>query len=192
VALVATAAAPSPAAGAGRSAKPCTTRGHTVVANQLVRVFRINRPRITTTLYHACDLRTRRARFIDRRVLELGGLHRLALGRGIVAYEDVICDERGGGCDGLIFRLDVRRNRRERVARMPVDAAKTSDLVVTRTGAIAWIRGVGSAGRHVGAVDANGERTLEESQGVEAGSLAVAGRRVYWTSAGEARSALLD
>jgi hypothetical protein len=70
------------------------------------------------------------------------------------------------------------------------------DVVPTRRGSLAWIEysyEEGTSGRSVHAFVAGRERTIDPGPDVEQGSLALAvdGRRVYWISAGQPRSATL-
>jgi hypothetical protein len=60
-----------------------------------------------------------------------------------------------------------------------------SGMVARPDGAFAYLDG------RVVAVDAEGERVLDEGPGIEGGSLALAGSIVYWTRQGEPRSARL-
>ena len=115
----------------------------------------------------------------------------VALSRWRVAWEDVICDGKAGTCSGTVLRYDARRRGTAFIADWDRQRPAT-DLVMTRTGAVAWIRRVGAAGTQVAAVDSNGERALETGTAIEPGSLAVAGRRISWMSGGEARTARLD
>jgi hypothetical protein len=171
--------------------RDCAARGQTVVANRFVRVFRINHPVVGSRVYHVCDLRRHRSRLLDRDD-DGDGLQRVALAGRRVAYEYAVCDDpESGGCEHGMYRSDIRRRRPALVTRVAADADMATDLVITRTGAMAWIVGVLATGRQLVA-DGAGVRTLETGDALEAGSLAVAGRRVYWTSGGEARSALLD
>jgi hypothetical protein len=143
-----------------------------------VRVFRLNRPVVASRLYYSCDLKRRRARFLDRTDDE-DGLHRIALAGRHLALESGFCD-RDGTCDMTFFHVDAVRHRFTRLGRGNLPSEY---LVAARTGAVAWI----SQGDVV-VSDARGLRQLDEG----AGALAVAGRRIYWTSGGEARTERLD
>jgi hypothetical protein len=171
--------------------KGCMNRGTTVVANRYLRVFYVSRPLDNIRSYYACNLRRNVRRGMTEDIMGDGRRPIVALARSRVAWEDVICDDKAGTCSGTVLRYDTRRRRTAFVADWDRQRPAT-DLVVTRTGAVAWIRAVGAAGTQVAAVDANGQRVFETSASVEPGSLAVAGRRIYWTSGGEAQTARLD
>lgn len=174
----------------------CRTRGTTITANASVRVFYTARGIAGEwKRYYACWVARRMTRFIGDQDGWEGGIEsKLALAGHTVAYEEIYCD-RDTGCDGEVRTFDVRDSGRDtghrRIARLdPMYPA--SDLVLTPRGTVAWIRP--GSGTHDVVVVGPGRpvlTTLDAGPGVEPGSLAIAGRRVYWTNSGSPRSAEL-
>lgn len=116
VAVAAIVAAP----GAGEAERPsrgtsvadCRTRGTTVVANRVVRIYRTGTEATGSLRYSACDTRRRRSRLLGRREFNSGVQPRLALSGSAVAFEDLVCDDRETGtCSGVLKVLDVPTGR---------------------------------------------------------------------------------
>jgi hypothetical protein len=78
-----------------------------------------------------------------------------------------------------------------------VSSDRIRQFVLSRRGRVAWIRETSgetvATSRRVEAFGPSGATTLDPGPGVDAGSLALtsAGRRLYWTNAGEPRSTQL-
>lgn len=70
-----------------------------------------------------------------------------------------------------------------------------TDLELTSQGALAWIAS-GAPNRddyfYVQKADGAGRAVLDEGPAIDPRSLAISGRRIYWTNAGEPRTAVLD
>ena len=101
-----------------------------------------------------------------------------------------------------LFVMDLRTHRRRALAvasfgEAPLEDELLGGFVVTRRGAVAWVRTMSSeTGPDSSRLEADrgaGAEVLDPGPNVENGSLAVtaSGRRLYWTSAGEPHAASL-
>jgi hypothetical protein len=98
-----------------------------------------------------------------------------------------------------VYRFDLRTGRDRKVTSFGEFAGQGSrlhELLLTRAGTVVWARerfGSEQDGRLVEKFGDGRESTLDPGPTVDAGSLAlsISGRRVYWTNAGEPRSARL-
>src|SRR3954447_4354671 len=166
----------SGSATAARSSGDCRTRGRTIVANEYVRVYARDNGSVAH-VYAACYLAQRRARALGRWDRGEGGVGpHFGLAGARVAYDYIECDDRTGTCGGHVDVISARTGGRRFAAQL--EAAPATDLVLAGNGAVGWIR-PGVNGPAVTKVDRDGITLLDE--GVEAGSLAVAGARIYWT-----------
>jgi hypothetical protein len=177
----------------------CRTRGRTVEANGQVRVF----VRVTeeggVRIYYACDLVRRKAHGLGMWERGQGGLslHFGLAGRRVV-YEDILCDDPTQSCNGNVVLMDVRSGRIRFVAQFPgpQEAPPATDLLLAPNGTVVWIRPDGARGANglfgppvVSKVGPDRQLiVLDPGPGVEAGSLANAGNRFYWTRGGVAQS----
>ena len=191
VGLALVVAAPADAA----KRRPCAIRGsETVEVTDRARLYVVRRPGVSA--YYACLYRSERR---IRLVAEEGhsAAHLRVSGRFLVYL--VVQDTSKVGTHEL-KRLDLRSGGRVTVAgfghtQEGIDALE--DLVLTRRGAVAWIRNVWYGGepprRSVGSYRANRHTVLDPGPNVDAGSVAVtaSGGRLYWTNGGEPRSARL-
>jgi hypothetical protein len=164
--------------------RDCRTRGTTVDANPRVRVFYLASP--GSRRYYGCDVRRRRARFIDEIGLGDGIQRRMALVGQHLAYESITCS-REGRCSGKVYRDDLLTGRLAVVADLQKDAPPATDLAMTTALAVYWIRRT-AVGYDVVRADIDGVGMLDSGPGVEPGSLVASKRRVYWTHDGQPRS----
>src|SRR5689334_232479 len=117
----------------------CKTRGVTLTANEGARVFRLG----GADSYRAfvCDLRSRRTRalgtFDDGAG---GGVSEFELRGDYVAFDKHVCDQEG--CRSNVATVNARTGTRRASATDPRIATVVSDLVISRSGSIAWIREV--------------------------------------------------
>ena len=178
----------------------CRTRGRTVEANGSVRVFVSVRAEGQVRTYYACDLSRRRARELG--VWEGGGeggvTARFGLAGRRIAFEDVLCGDYTDPCSGHVFRIDMRTGRLRDVARYPGPPwmVPSTDLLLTPNDTVVWIRPKGQredAAPAVSKVGPDGKLiVLDDAPGVDPGSLAATGNRVYWTRAGTPQSVLVS
>lgn len=172
-------------------AKPkrdCRTLGKTVAANAQARVFYRIPSGGGGRKYYACDVRHRRTRSIGTAGGPGDGISpSIALAGRHVAYEDITC-ERDGNCSGTVYRLNVVSNREQTVAVMDRAAPPATDLEMTSSLVVYWIRRT-AEGYGVTRATPGDVRTLDNGPGVEPRSLAVAWRRAYWLVDGAPRSA---
>jgi hypothetical protein len=174
-------------AAAARGGEDCRTRGRTIVANEQVRVFARDHDNLAH-VYAACDLARRRARSLGRWDRGEGGVGpHFGLAGARVAYDYNECAEDGSPCGGHVDVISARTGVRRFAGQL--EGPPATDLVLAGNGAVVWIR-PGANGPAVTKVDRDGTVVLDDTPGVEAGSLAIAGARVYWTRGGVAQSAL--
>jgi hypothetical protein len=183
--------------------KSCATAGRkTVLQTRAIRVYhggrdggvyacRLSRP------IHPLQLLDN---YISREgYLVVGEAHAAGIRVGIESWDcprnlDALVPSECGGGQISSFDLGTRRQLRHLWT-----GGKEAEWGMTATGALACLRPALAATNQspakpaaVVVADASGEeRVLDEGSGIETGSLAVSGRRVYWTSGGEARSAVL-
>ena len=133
---------------------------------------------------------------------DCGLIGRLRLVGRHVAYESAT-HTRYGDYSGSVVVIDLRRSRRvHRLPQMrggsdppPGPGLGVSDLVLTRQGTAAWMARVGYGSFVTHVVQASRGRrgvvTLDDSPEVLRRSLALSPARLYWTRAGQPRSARL-
>jgi hypothetical protein len=165
------------APGAKGRTKDCRIRGRTVTANARVRVFDIGTSRWHR--YFACDVARVRAINLGDWAGEGDGVSPFfGLDGRALAYEEVHCDYKALTCSGHVSRLDVptRRERREPYSGAPCSAlALVGENVVRVVNKQLWV--------------SDATTPLDIYPNVGDTSLAVAGDRIYWTSAGAPRTA---
>lgn len=140
---------------------------------------------------YACDL-------ISGRRTRIGeGTFRDGDSVGSIRFAGRIVGFVGGSCVGLmgtpctssIETVDVRTRRRLSTG----VEAEVTDFLVSPTGAAAWIEREGGVHRAKAISAGHTATELDSGPALEPGSLALSsGGRLYWTNAGEARSAQLD
>ena len=191
----------APAAGQASRKRTACARKHskTILDDGRGRVFSVDR-RGDAPAYFGCIRKTGRTQMLDRDEDNQFGLGRFQLRSPFVAY--VTSDGGSGGTFQNLEVVDLEARREREVAHFVQfsGARNLRDYVLSRSGAIAWIRQDYSANgsnvsdeRSLHKLDADGRATLDPGPGVEIGSLALSakGRRVYCTNAGEPRSAPL-
>ncbi len=185
------AAAPAEAA----KRKPCAAAGSkTVRADTHGRAFRVRRQ--GTRKYYACLYRS------WRRVRIAPDPGDYVTNLGLASPFVVFLSEQPTSqiASHELKRVDIRSGATVTVAWFGhhyegINALE--DLVPTRRGTVAWIRNHWLGGeqprRSVGKFEAGSQSTVDPGPDVGTGSLAVtrSGDRLYWTNAGEARSAPL-
>jgi hypothetical protein len=184
-------AAPAPVA-RGR-AKDCRIRGRTVAADARVRIFAVDKRfepyGELASRYYACDVARRRTHLLGSLDFDYAGgvSPYFGLAGGSVLYEDVYCDDKLGACTGEIDRLDVRRRFLHRIAVSPGPPYTQPSSALALTSDLNAVRVVSfGLTLYKGRVPT----TLDVYPNVGKDSLAVAGKRIYWTSAGAPRTAL--
>lgn len=195
LAVIALLAAPSAA-----DAKRCSKHGaHTILRTKTVRVFSVT-ARDETARYYGCLYRRGRVVYLGKVPVEgPDGIYEILAAGRFLAFQ--IYEELGSHLTfTTLYRADLRDGRvrtLEGFGVNPFGGTWVVDVVLARTGATAWIRGENDGGadnvNSVRKYDAAGPGVLDPGPGVELGSLAItaSGSRVYWTNAGEPRSAPL-
>ncbi len=181
-----------PAAGASAKTEDCRTRGRTVAANRTTRLFYTGDRVTDARKYYACWIARRRAIFVTANDSYNGALPSIVLAGQWVAYETSICDD--GECSGQVFVFDSRAKGDSglRLVEQFERFAAATDLALTDDGTVAWIRRDYEAGTRGVTVVGRGKapRRLDVGLGIEEGSLALAGRYLYWSNEGSPRRAL--
>lgn len=173
-----------------REPRRCPAKGNVILASKQLNMVSVERPEDDASAYYICTPRRVLLAALEEREGE-SGVQSVRLVRDRVVYEYLACED-DGTCDGGVYLWDRRSKPRERrVARLPNDSASAAtDLVLSGSGAIAFIRFVGGIPQ-VTRVDSTGTTVVDEGAGIRAGSLAVAGNRLYWTNGEGARTAPL-
>lgn len=199
VLLVVTASSASLAkTGAARTG--CHPRGSTTIAaTARSRVFRVSRlaPYSKVHLTYGCSFRVGRSVRFALPDLPLG-YGALALAGPYVAYS-VTGDCSADYCDpNSVVVQDLRTGRVRYVDGVDVAVAHVTGLVLRVNGAAAFITstyddtGAQRPGYEVVAVATGGPaKILDSGTAVDPGSLALAGKTMYWTAGGQPRSATL-
>jgi hypothetical protein len=189
----------APPAGAARDASCAMKGSKTIRADTRARVF-VHRSRANGTVYYACLYRNGRRREIP---LPDEAYRGWTLASPYLSYL-----EPGGASTvsvDVLWVYDIRTGMEYEAAEAVQSEEGSSAIenpLLAPTGAVAWIRArtrPDSARtqviteRSVEKWSPAGEATLDPGPTVDAGSLALStsGRRVYWTNAGEPRSARL-
>jgi hypothetical protein len=176
----------APDAAGGRAAD-CSRTGTTIDANSRIRLYRVGSAQ--AHVIYACA-RTGKRRKLGTLEIDGSGLVQLVLAGRYVAYDNQVCNRTDGGCTSYVEVRDALTGRYVRsIAGVP--PAAVSDIVLTPTGEVAWLRAAAEGRASLHKSDAEGEDVLLDDGSAEPGSLALAGTRVYWTSAGQPRSAQL-
>jgi hypothetical protein len=189
LALLALCALLAPPADAKTKKRHCPTRGRTLAADSRARVWEVRRGD-ELSLY-ACLRRTGRVRRLTYGDIDYSSVR---LAAPYVAYDDV--EDGSGGVFEFIERVDLRTGREKQVAELGTlfgEGSQLGDLVVARSGAVAWTAVKDENGTSVEKYDADGAGTLDPGPDVDPGSLALtaSGKRVYWTRGGVPQSAPL-
>lgn len=192
LALAAQFAVPAPAPAASCAAADSTT----VRSNSYVRIYEV--PDGEDRRLYACRRRTGRrwllTRSFDDGYVTSGTYDTVRLtGRfaGWVSYEtDISCKaDCPPGYDPTSSRIVVVNLATRRTVREIGTAVAAGALVLTRTGAVAWVR-VRSSATYVYGADRDGRRTLDRGD-VDADSLRRDGMQVSWVRGGLRRYATL-
>lgn len=174
--------------------RTCLTRGETLAANPVARMFQVSNLSDATFKVYAC-------RYKSRRIFKVGSGNTQdlvsapwlpTLTGSYVAWEAGIqCHEDGTCFAGTVIVVDLRT--RKRVRSVPVGETALNYLVLTDKGNAAWDDGQGNVVK----ADSTGVTTLDsgiagDSQLALGGSVFAATERLYWTSGGTTRSAPLE
>lgn len=173
----------APTAGAVPTSDPCAVRGSRTLEQTLgVRVFaRRVAPRVEAVF--ACLRRTGRVSALDLSVRPRNRregrfhLRQIRIAGPFVGFARLVrCDDRML-CEDSVAVRDLRDDT-ELVSRQTRSFPQPSDVAVTRTGSVAWIR----AGRvpQVRKLDADGEDLLEEAATIAPRSLGARGTSIRW------------
>jgi hypothetical protein len=201
-AVLGLALAPAGASASAAKAKRTCYPAHstTLAASKSVRVYQtrgVSRDTKTHATYGCLLTAKRPHRFV---VLDfpMGFEHITIAGRFVAyaAYSDCAADY----CNpNAVMVHDLKTGRRTFAEGSRVAVANVSDLVLRSDGSVAWIETSfddnGSILQGFDVVAGGPGRApvvLDSGADVAPGSLALAGRTVYWTRAGEAHSASLD
>lgn len=178
------------AQGGDARAKPdCLRSGRTVAANSSVRIF--YRGDTTSHLLYECWVARRKVREIGETFGDGPdgyGIDDVSVRGRFVAFSRFSYDRHGTYSSGAEVR-DARSGRTVTVEPTS-DGRAVTEVVATTRGAAAYIEVVDKATRVI-AIAGRTRTVLDEAPGIERGSLAVAGSRVYWIRAGEPRSATI-
>ncbi len=163
---------------------------------------------------YGCTYRSKRSYLLGNLPENVGGpgsgsgVSRESLAGAFVAYEE---SSGGGGPTGVSWIITVRNLENGRVkhsvptgtlkhpeppheengiVKHTVGIGPATAIVVTKTGAVAWIAEADvEGGYQVHIFDEAGNRVLATGVGVEPHSLTLAGRMLHWTEYGQLRSA---
>lgn len=165
----------------------CATRGHTLAANALARVYEDG-------LIYACYRRTGRTFTIyfgdtigDPGIVRLAGTR--------VAFDYVDDTSRGSEDRSVIALRNVRTGRSRRI-RVPEAATGATDMVLKPNGSLAEIRYVVLPSQfdpvlQVRRFDGRGKRLLATGADIGPRSLTLSGSTLRWRQGGNARRAFL-
>jgi hypothetical protein len=164
------------------SAQPrpnCQTVGRTVVANSVIRVFRIRRQDQTDV--YACSLSGGPRRWLATGIGGAGGPARFRLAGRLVAYADASCSS--SGCNARVLVVNVKTNRTAAFPQPP-DTRGITDLELSDSGRPAWIRrrspAVGGPFVEVVVAVGSNERVIDSSPDIAPQSLATSSGTFYW------------
>lgn len=188
------------------ASRPCAMKGSkTLAASEHARVYRTPHDADGDRDVVGCLYRTGR-----RRILGSGGsefnpiaaetyVGRVRLAGRFVAFSDHITGRWGQGF--TIEVVDLRSGKRRTAWGIPPrrDSGQSADvesIVLRKNGSAAWMyvfraSPEATLERFVAKLDGDGQARLAEGADIEPGSLALANATVYWTQAGQPRSAPL-
>ena len=179
-------------------------RGFVVAASPAALIFRAVTDDAFEDSYFACSQRTRRwatligsaqrAYCCDPSVAQERGARTFAIQGAAAGFVSQSCTARyNGGCSFSAASFDTRTGRRlDYFDEYDDDAPTPVRLVVTGGGQLAVSARTESTVRIYARRDPYGSPTvIDEGPGVDPHSLAVAGSRIYWTSGGATKSAIL-
>ena len=199
--VVVGAIAASPQVAAAETRRACEPRGSEVVLeNTEARIYFVHKG--TAYRAYACSNRRRNPRH-----------HLLARWRGcectapedfepqvwlageVVAWNQVYCDPNGESCTGYTTSMRVTSGRPLRTA----DTGPIMELALKPNGSFAYLRFVRNDLStpaddvfEVHKTDEQGAALLDAGRGIDMGSLAQAGSRLYWLNDGQPRTAILN
>ena len=184
-------------ADATHSRGKCKARGETIAKNDTGRVYEREEEAEVRTLW-GCTWERNRPFVMD--VAEGDGFvtsesydNVILRGRFVAwtfVHEDISCKaDCPPGYDPDSAELRVANLRTRRIRTVPGELGEGTALVVTRTGAIAWIQPGSPVS--VRADDADGSRVLYAGDDIHGGSLSLSGSTVAWVAGGQPMSAVL-
>lgn len=166
----------------------CSFSGTTITANKTGVVYRRGSAREYDA--YVCVFSSARTRALGS-FDEIGaGVYGFRLAGRFLAYDHLDCLRES--CDGEVRVLDLGTGKTRKSAPTQPGGGLATDLELTSTGAVAWIRAVTGPGTELKAMDRAGERVLDSGSEIDRASLAVSGSTLYWTRAGAPKSAALD
>lgn len=191
-AVIGTIALPCSAAD-GRPGHNCATRGRTVLATRVARVFEAHYDISDDFETYACLYRGGGAKRLEYTSYgdsstHYGGRYQLA-GR-YAALVEVDCE--AGGCVYRPKTFDLRLRRIVRYYENPeTSIAAVFSMRLAKNGSIAVLKRNFGLGYCVCVVEADGTRTLDSGPDIDPSSLALAGDRVYWMRGSVPQSATI-
>jgi hypothetical protein len=194
------AAIPSSSSAATSKKHRCTAKGaETVKKNRYGRVFTTpgRDGEIVARLWGCLYKAGRRVPLdtaLDDDYVTQESFNAVKLNRNRVAWQhtrvDISCKaDCPPGYDPDSAELRVANLRTRRIRTVPGELGEGTALVVTRTGAIAWIQP--GTPVSVRASDADGTRVLYAGDDIDGGSLSLSGNTVAWVAGGQTKSAPL-
>jgi hypothetical protein len=204
-ALLAVAGVLATAPGANAAAsRPCAMKGSkTIAASEHARVFRTRPNADGATDVMGCLYRVGRRHYLGdggTGILDETWVGHFRLAGRFVAFSDEIGGRYGAGFNIVV--VDLRTGKRRTAYSVPPrrdsgQTASVESIVLRKNGSAAWMYLFGASPddtpeRFVAKLDSDGEVRLAHGVDIESGSLALARRTVYWTQAGEPRSAQLN
>lgn len=173
----------------------CKARGTTILANDLIRIFR-GRVLEGGFSYYYCNPRTGTRDTLGSYVPDTGGGIRLVeLAGRYIAYDYLLCAH--GHCTGRVGLLDTRTQRLRTFEAEAVPSelgpAAARSLVVTAAGSVAWIRARSETPNYEVFAVPPGRRAqlLDRGPAIDPDSLAAGGGTLYWTDEATPRSAAI-
>jgi hypothetical protein len=167
--------------------RPCLrTNAELIEVTAKVIVYRSRRP--GPYVWGACWRPTgRRTRIAPPRDFVIAGR--------LLAYVTITCIRGDETCSNTIHRVDLTG----RQGFAPIEADAVGPVVLTASGAVGYVSFAYSRGddgvitwtKGIRKVDGDGSTLLDQGEGIDPTSLALGGSTLYWTDAGQARSAVL-
>jgi hypothetical protein len=178
--------------GQARSKQPdCFRSGRTVTANSSTRIF-YRGDAVSHDLY-SCWISRRKVRKIGDTFgdsADTYGIDKVSLAGRFVAFRRYSLDRDGD----ISTTAEVRDVRSGRTVAEDADShygRAITDLVTTDRGRAVFIE-IDQAATRLVTLDGNRRNVVDEASGVERGSLAVRGSRIFWMRTGEPRTATLE